>query len=132
VLASFASRPSLPPVSWYNAPVRHALRRVDQASPPIRLPAGVDPVRDILYVDDFSRACRSFIGSEIEFGLYNLGGGPDERVSLRDIVRRVGAMIEIEPMIQEDPAHAGAGAGALCFQHHTRQYELGWRPWIGN
>src|SRR5688572_14191445 len=42
---------------------------------PIRLPAGVDPVRDILYVDDFSRACRSFMNREIPFGIYNLGGG---------------------------------------------------------
>src|SRR5215213_1331402 len=37
---------------------------------PIRLPEGVDPVRDILYVDDFSRACRSFLDSSLPFGLY--------------------------------------------------------------
>ena len=30
---------------------------------PIRLPEGFDPVRDILYVDDFSRACQTFINS---------------------------------------------------------------------
>ncbi|HLM25286.1 MAG TPA: NAD-dependent epimerase/dehydratase family protein, partial [Pyrinomonadaceae bacterium] len=36
---------------------------------PIRLPAGIDPVRDILYVDDFSRACRAFFKSEVAFGL---------------------------------------------------------------
>src|SRR6188474_227326 len=36
---------------------------------PVRLPPGVDPVRDILYVDDFSRACRAFVDSKHEFGL---------------------------------------------------------------
>src|SRR5829696_3668614 len=39
---------------------------------PIRLAEGADPVRDILHVDDFSRACRSFIKSSREFGLYNI------------------------------------------------------------
>ncbi|HSD46639.1 MAG TPA: NAD-dependent epimerase/dehydratase family protein, partial [Pyrinomonadaceae bacterium] len=36
----------------------------------IRLPVGVDPVRDILYVDDFSRACRTFMNREVPFGIY--------------------------------------------------------------
>ena len=70
---------------------------------PIRLPAGIDPVRDILHVDDLSRACRRFMESEREFGLYNLGGGPINTVSLRDIIARVGRMLEIEPIIEEDP-----------------------------
>lgn len=70
---------------------------------PIRLPAGGDPVRDILYVDDFSRACRSFIKSGREFGLYNLGGGRLNAISLRDLIRRIGNTLQIEPVIQEDP-----------------------------
>lgn len=70
---------------------------------PIRLPAGGDPVRDILYVDDFSRACRSFIKSEREFGLYNLGGGRLNAISLRDLIARIGTILQIEPVIHEDP-----------------------------
>ncbi|HKR11994.1 MAG TPA: NAD-dependent epimerase/dehydratase family protein [Pyrinomonadaceae bacterium] len=70
---------------------------------PIRLPAGGDPVRDILYVDDLSRACRSFIDSEREFGLYNLGGGRLNAISLRDLIKRIGERLQIEPVIQEDP-----------------------------
>jgi dTDP-glucose 4,6-dehydratase len=98
---------------------------------PIRLPAGVDPVRDILYVDDFSRACRAFIDRNIVFGLYNLGGGRLNTVSLRDIIKRVGAMIEIEPVIQEDPA-LPAPVPLRYVSDLTRiSNELDWRPQIG-
>lgn len=98
---------------------------------PIRLPAGVDPVRDILYVDDFSRACQAFVKSDIGFGLYNLGGGRLNAVSLRDIIKRVGAMIDIEPMIQEDPA-LPAPVPLRYVSDVTRiSNELGWQPQIG-
>src|ERR1044072_2617782 len=43
-------------VTYYFEKKKHPL--------PIRLPAGVDPIRDILYVDDFSRACHAFIKSD--------------------------------------------------------------------
>lgn len=97
---------------------------------PIRLPAGVDPVRDLLYVDDFSRACQFFIGSKIEFGLYNLGGGPGNALSLHDIVKRIGEMIEIEPVIEE--VNMPAPVPMRYVSNITRvSNELGWRPWIG-
>ena len=98
---------------------------------PIRLPATVDPIRDVLYVDDFSRACRAFINSKLEFGLYNLGGGRLNAISLRDILKRIGTMIEIEPIIQEDPAMP-APAPLRYVSDITRvEGELGWRPQIG-
>ena len=98
---------------------------------PIRLPAGIDPIRDILYVDDLSRACRAFINSGIEFGLYNVGGGRLNAVSLRDILKKVGTMIEIEPVIQEDPS-LPAPVPLRYVSDITRiGDELGWRPQIG-
>jgi nucleoside-diphosphate-sugar epimerase len=97
---------------------------------PIRLPAGVDPVRDILYVDDFSQACQFFIGSGIEFGLYNLGGGPNNATSLRDILKRVGEMIEIEPIIEE--VAMPAPVPLRYVSNITRvSKDLSWRPWTG-
>ena len=114
-----------------NAPgfVTHYVESVKHRQP-VRLPAGVDPVRDILFVDDFSRACQAFIGSGREFGLYNLGGGRPNAVSLRDILKRVGAMIEIEPVIQDDPAMP-APVPLRYVSDTTRVIdELGWRPWI--
>jgi nucleoside-diphosphate-sugar epimerase len=115
-----------------NAPgfVTHYVESVKNRQP-VRLPQGVDPVRDILYVDDFSRACRAFIDSDREFGLYNVGGGSLNAVSLRDILKRVGAMIEIEPVIQEDPGMPVPVPLRYVSDTTRVNDELGWRPWIG-
>lgn len=98
---------------------------------PIRLPASGDPIRDILYVDDFSRACRSFMDSNIEFGLYNLGGGRLNALSLRDIIKRVSTMIAIEPVIEEDPSIPLPVPLRYVTDTTKINEELGWRPWIG-
>jgi nucleoside-diphosphate-sugar epimerase len=98
---------------------------------PVRLPVGVDPVRDIMYVDDFSRACRAFIESKLEFGLYNLGGGRLNAISLRDMLKKIGAMIEIAPVIQEDPSMP-VPVPLRYVSDTTRAIDdLGWRPWVG-
>ena len=110
-------------VTHYVESIKHRL--------PIRLPAGVDPVRDILYVDDFSRACRAFIYSNTEFGLYNLGGGRLNAVSVRDILKRVGNMIDIEPVIEEDPAMPVPVPLRYVSDITRASDELGWQPQIG-
>ena len=98
---------------------------------PIRLPAAGDPVRDILYVDDLSRACRSFIQSKHEFGLYNLGGGRLNAVGLRELIARVGTMLEIDPVIEEDP-NIPLPVPLRYVSDLTRvDKELDWRPQIG-
>jgi len=110
--------------------VTHYVQSIKERNP-IRLPAGVDPVRDILYVDDFSRACRCFFKSEIPFGLYNLGGGRINVVSLRDMIRRVAAMVEIEPVIQDDPALPPPIPLRYVSDLTRVENELNWRPQIG-
>ena len=110
--------------------VTHYVESIKRRTP-IRLPAGIDPVRDILYVDDFSRACRAFIDSKIVFGLYNLGGGCFNAVSLREILTRVSGMIDIRPIIQEDPG-IPAPVPLRYVSNLTRiNDELGWAPWMG-
>jgi nucleoside-diphosphate-sugar epimerase len=115
-----------------NAPgiITHYVESVKNRVP-VRLPAEVDPVRDILYVDDFSRACRAFMKSEVEFGLYNVGGGRLNAVSLRDILKRVGAMIDIEPVIVDDPAIPAPAPLRYVSNISRISDELGWRPQIG-
>lgn len=98
---------------------------------PIRLPAAGDPVRDILYVDDFSRACRSFIHSKVAFGLYNLGGGRINTVSLRELIKKISNMIEIEPVIEEDPAIPLPVPLRYVSDTTRVADELGWRVQIG-
>jgi CDP-paratose 2-epimerase len=43
-------------------------------------------VRDILYVEDLIRAYDSFIESDLEAGLFNIGGGPDNTISLLELI----------------------------------------------
>ena len=115
-----------------NAPgiVTHYVESVKHRVP-IRLPEGFDPVRDILYVDDFSRACRSFINSSVQFGLYNLGGGRLNTVSLRDLLKRIGSIVDIEPIIQDDPAMPPPVPLRYVSDTKRVENELDWRPQIG-
>jgi nucleoside-diphosphate-sugar epimerase len=98
---------------------------------PIRFPVEGKPVRDILHVEDFSRACRLFIDSSLERGLYNIGGGRHNAVSLREIVERVGSMIELVPNIDET-LHLPAPVPLNYVTDLSRiGAELGWRPETG-
>ena len=110
-------------VTHYVESVKHRV--------PIRLPAGGDPIRDLLYVDDFSRACRQFFKSTREFGLYNLGGGHLNVISLRNLIKRIGEIIEIEPVIQEDPAIPLPVPLRYVSDITRAKDELDWRPNIG-
>lgn len=98
---------------------------------PIKLPLEGKPVRDILHVDDFSRACRAFIDSSLPSGLYNLGGGRKNATSLREIIETVGRMIEREPVIDSD-ARVPAPVPVNYISDLTRiEAQLNWQPEIG-
>jgi CDP-paratose 2-epimerase len=98
---------------------------------PIRLPMNGRPVRDILHVEDFSRACRAFIDSSVPSGLYNLGGGRGNATTLREMVEKVGRMIEVEPVIDEE-ARVPAPVPVNYVSDISRAKEqLNWRPEIG-
>jgi nucleoside-diphosphate-sugar epimerase len=113
-----------------NGLVTHYVESVKRGWP-IRLPVEGKPVRDILHVDDFSRACRAFIDSTINHGLYNLGGGRDNAVSLREIVDKVGEMIQREPVFDEaNPLPVPVPLNYISDLSRI-QAELKWRPTIG-
>ncbi len=95
---------------------------------PIRLPAGVDPVRDLLFVDDLSRACQSFIESSRYFGLYNLGGGSDNKSSLRELIRNIGEMIQVEPIVEDDSSIPRPVPLNYISDLSRIRKELGWEP----
>lgn len=126
-LSSVYARPSEENASGF---VTHYVESVKRGWP-IRLPADGRPVRDILHVDDFSRACRAFIDSSRSSGMYNLGGGRKNAVTLREIVDTVGRMIELEPVIDED-VQLPAPTPFNYVSDLTRvREELGWEPQIG-
>ena len=116
-----------------NAPgiITHYVESIKRRTP-IRLPAGIDPVRDILEVDDFSRACYEFFNlKKVKFGLYNLGGGRMNAVSVRDLIEQVSRMIEIEPVIQEDPTLTAPIPLRYVSDITRISDELDWQPRIG-
>ena len=98
---------------------------------PVRLPMDGRPIRDILHVDDFSRACQAFIDSSISYGLYNLGGGRSNSASLREIIDKVGRLIELEPVIENDPGMPAPVPVNYVSDLTRIREQLGWEPEIG-
>ena len=113
-----------------NGFVTHYVESVKRGWP-IRLPLAGKPVRDILHVDDFSRACRTFIDSTVAHGLYNLGGGRANALSLREIIDKVAEMIKCNPVIDEgNPLPTPVPLNYVSDLTRVRE-ELGWQPQIG-
>jgi len=113
-----------------NGFVTHYVEAVKRGWP-LRLPLEGKPVRDILHVDDFSRACSAFIDSDVTRGLYNLGGGPQNALSLREIIDKVAETIQCNPVFDESAAlPAPVPLNYITDLAHVRQ-GLGWSPQIG-
>ena len=113
-----------------NGFVTHYVESVKRGWP-IRLPLEGRPVRDILHVDDFALACRAFIDSTVTRGLYNLGGGRANALSLREIIDKVVEMIQCNPVIDDrNPLPMPVPLNYISDLTRVRE-ELGWRPQIG-
>jgi CDP-paratose 2-epimerase len=97
----------------------------------IRLPAGGRPVRDILHVDDLSRACKAFIESSHVYGLYNLGGGKENAAPLLDLVSTIGKLIELEPVVVNDDNMPHPVPVNYVSDLSRINEQLGWWPQIG-
>ena len=98
---------------------------------PIHWPLEGTPVRDILHVDDFARACRAFIDSPVTHGLYNLGGGRDHALSLREVIDKIGEMIQCNSVIdEENPLPAPVPLNYISDLSRVKR-ELNWQPQIG-
>lgn len=110
--------------------VTHYIESVKRRRP-IALPLGGHPVRDILHVDDFSRACQAFIESSRSYGLYNLGGGKANAASLSEIVEIVGRLINIEPVIEFDESLPHPVPVNYVSDLSRIREQLGWQPKIG-
>src|SRR6267142_2496625 len=95
---------------------------------PIRLPLEGQPIRDILHVDDFARACKAFIESSRAYGLYNLGGGQKNSATLREIIDTTAALIQCNPVIDSNaPLPPPVPLNYVSDLTRVRE-ELGWEP----
>lgn len=94
----------------------------------LKLPGGGKPVRDVLHVDDLSRGCESFIDSVIRHGLYNVGGGKANALSLCDLVSKMEEVSGLQAVIDDadplpDPVPVNYVSDITLVSH-----ELGWKP----
>lgn len=113
-----------------NGFVTHYVEAVKRGWP-LSLPLEGKPVRDILHVDDFSRACRAFIDSSVTHGLYNLGGGLANALSLREIIDKVAEIIQCQPVFADQPALPPPVPLNYISDLARIKHELGWEPKIG-
>lgn len=86
--------------------------------------------RDLLHVDDLSRACSAFSESIIRHGLYNLGGGAANAVTLRELVAKMEEVSGLQAVIdEENPLSAPVPVHYVSNLKLVSQ-ELGWQPEI--
>lgn len=97
----------------------------------IRLPGGGTPVRDLLHVDDLAAACKAFADSVIHHGLYNLGGGRENAVSLAALVNELKEASGLQAVVDGDnPLPAPVPVRYVSDLGLVMQ-ELDWKPKIG-
>jgi nucleoside-diphosphate-sugar epimerase len=94
----------------------------------IRLPGGGRPRRDIMHVSDLAAACEAFIDSAIRHGLYNIGGGRANALTLRELVARMEEVTGLEALIDEENPLPDPVPMNYVTDITLADHELGWRP----
>ena len=96
----------------------------------IRLPGCGAPIRDILHVDDLARACSAFVASIIRHGTYNIGGGRENSMSLRELVTKMEEVSGLQAVIdEENPLPSPVPVNYVSDLSLIGQ-ELDWKPEI--
>ena len=94
----------------------------------LALPAKGLPRRDILHVDDLALACQAFVDSDLRHGLYNVGGGMRNTLTLRELVTKMEELSGLEAIIDEE-AEVPPPIPMNYVTDLTRvDHEIGWRP----
>ena len=119
------------PLSEGNTPnfVSHYIEAINKGEP-LQLPARGTPIRDLLHVEDFASACSSFIDSVIRHGLYNIGGGAENALSLRELIAKMEEISGLQAVIdEENPIPAPVPLNYVSHLTLVKQ-ELDWKPKI--
>jgi CDP-paratose 2-epimerase len=83
-------------------------------------------VRDILYADDVSSVFQAFYEKRCP-GVFNIGGGPTQAVSLLECLDMIKDICGKELQIRFEPDRYGDLRYFVCDVNKARQ-ELGWKP----
>lgn len=96
----------------------------------IALPGGGSPRRDILHVDDLAAACREFSESVIRHGLYNLGGGPQNAFSLKELIEKMEEVSGLQAVLDTETQIPEPSPMNYVTDLKLITHELGWKPAI--
>jgi nucleoside-diphosphate-sugar epimerase len=97
----------------------------------IRLPASGRPRRDLLHVDDLSSACKAFVDSVIRHGLYNLGGGYQNSMTLNELAAKLEEVSGLQAIIdRKNPLPDPVPMNYVSDLSLIMQ-ELDWEPRVG-
>jgi len=120
------------PLSDGNIPnfVGHLVNAINNGEP-LGLPGQGTPKRDYLHVDDFSTACKAFANSIIRHGLYNLGGGPSNAVTINELVKKMEEISGYQAVIDEEKSLPAPVPVNYVTDLSLVTQELDWNPEIG-
>ncbi len=120
------------PETIENTPnfVTHYAKKIENEET-FALPANGRPIRDILHVDDLAAACRAFIDSIIRHGLYNLGGGRANALSIKDLIDKIGRISGKTPKIDRKNPLPNPIPMNYVTDLNLVTTELDWSPKIG-
>jgi CDP-paratose 2-epimerase len=97
---------------------------------PIKVFGTDKQVRDILYVTDAASAFDAFYKSK-KSGIYNIGGGVKNIISLGECLESLNAMTGIKQDISYEPARLGDLWYFVCDTTKAKE-NLGWTPKVSN
>ncbi len=120
------------PITQYNTPnfVGHYVEAINLGER-LQLPGGGSPMRDLMHVDDLSRACEAFTESIIRHGLYNLGGGTGNAMTLKELIARLEEVSGLQAVIDDENPLPAPTPMNYVTDINLASLELGWKPAIG-
>jgi CDP-paratose 2-epimerase len=120
------------PMTDYNTPnfVGHFVDAINRGER-LRLPGGGMPMRDLMHVDDLAKACEAFCDSVIRHGLYNVGGGMKNALTLSELVQKLEEVSGLQAVVDEENPLPYPTPVNYVSDIALIDQELGWRPNIG-
>jgi nucleoside-diphosphate-sugar epimerase len=120
------------PMTEYNTPnfVGHFVDAINKGER-LQLPGGGMPMRDLMHVEDLAKACEAFCDSVIRHGLYNVGGGMPNALTLNELVRKLEEVSGLQAVIDEENPLPYPTPINYVSDLSLIDQELGWRPQLG-
>jgi nucleoside-diphosphate-sugar epimerase len=119
------------PLSEGNTPsFTGALAEAINKGERIGLPGRGRPIRDHLHIDDLAKACEAFADSTIRHGLYNVGGGSENAVSINSLVDIMEEVSGLQAVIDEEHPLPDPVPFKYVSSLIRIDQELAWRPSI--